>query len=374
MSSNSTTTLDIDQLPDITEPNKPFRIQNKMLHLTYDGHIDFDSWIVFVSSPKSKTTLGLQISEFSMVHETGESGYQHSHILVKFLNAVKSINPRIFDFNGIHPNIKKVTTPTHWNNTVNYHAKQGTPKTSLKSIPLISQIWSHDTVSEALLNMCVSTRDVGGIIAAFQYKPIDYGSPPDVNWRPWQSELITELDAKPDDRTLNWIWDHTGHSGKTFLAKYMGMYKGSFVSSTANIYHVATQIHEFLKHGHTILTVIFNFTRQTEEHKVYQALESLKDGLVTSQKYKGTTLFFPSPHVVIMANYLPDITQASLDRWKMRTLKDGTHFKHTFTGIQLENWIKSTNLDRHDALELFKNRIIDDLNKPGINSPLPNPN
>lgn len=363
----------LDRLHTIPEQGKPFRIQNRMLHLTYDGHLDFDAWIAFVQAPKPKISNGFPIAEYSMVHETSTSGYQHTHILVKFVKTVQTTNARIFDFNGVHPHIKKVTTTAHWNNVIEYHYKQGTPFTSLNDQSVISQIWSHNSVSDALLNMCESAREVGGIIAAFQHKPIDYGPPPHVDWRPWQTELMSELSQHPDDRTLNWIWDHTGCSGKSFLAKYMGMYKGAFVSCTANVYHVATQLQEFLRHGNAVLTVIFNFTRQTEEHKVYQALEQLKDGMVSSQKYKGTTLYFPCPHVVIMANYLPDITQASVDRWKIRTIANGTDFKHSFTGLDMDTWIKATGFERNRAIEIFKERLILDLLSPGDHSPLPPP-
>jgi len=68
------------------------------------------------------------------------------------------------------------------------------------------------------------------------------------------------------------------------LAKHVGMYKGAFVTTTGNIYNVATQLADAVKQGNAILTVIFNFTRDSEQHKVYQAIEQLKDGLVTSQE------------------------------------------------------------------------------------------
>lgn len=358
----------LEELKKIDE-GPSFRIQNTMLHLTYGGHLDFDEWIKYVTTPKKDHGLGFPISEYSMVHETGDTGHLHSHILVKFERAIQSKNSRIFDFKGIHPNIKKVTTGTHWARTVKYHEKDGTPKTLLRETNPIRAVWEHDTVSDALVHMCRTTREVGGIIAAFNYKPIDYGKPPDMKWRPWQEELIAELDKAPDDRTINWIWDPHGCSGKTILAKHMGMYKGAFVSTTANIYHVATQLQEALKVRHSFLTVIFNFTRQVEEHKVYQALESLKDGLVTSQKYKGSTMYFPSPHVVVFANYIPDIREATIDRWFIRTISNGTDFFHRFKGKQMQDWIDewlraNPQSEYKNALDAFKLMIKEQIPSP----------
>lgn len=358
----------LKELKVIDSSSGTFRIQNTMLHLTYKSHIDFTEWLKHVGVSKNKKGLGFPIKEFSMVHETSDSQYEHTHILVKFEKAIQSKNCRIFDYKDIHPYIQKVTNLVHWDRVVVYHTKQGKPYTMLKTESVISDVWSHDTVSDAILNMCKTTREVGGVIAAFNYKPIDYGEPPDMNWRPWQTELINELEEKPDDRTINWIWDPKGHSGKTILAKYMGMYKGAFVSTQANIYHVATQLQEALKAKHSFLTVIFNFTRQTEEHKVYQALESLKDGLVTSQKYKGTTLYFECPHVVVFANYLPDITQATVDRWKIRTITRGEEFKHEFGGKEMNKWISDMmslkSIDRNEAIKLLIESVEADLESP----------
>ena len=52
----------------------------------------------------------------------------------------------------------------------------------------------------------------------------------------------------------------------------------------------------------------------------YSAIESLKDGLLFSGKYEGGVKLFPPPHVVIFANFLPDMTKLSIDRWDIHTL------------------------------------------------------
>lgn len=309
-------------LPNIDDTS--FRIQNKQLHLTYSTHLDHDSFIDWFSSK-------FPLDIYSFVHETGDSNYPHTHILIRFKKCFQSRNSRVFDFNNLHPNIRKVISDTHWHNCVKYHSKQGSPITNIPIItPTVSPaelVWSHDSLQDALLNTCTKLSQAGGVIALWDAKPSDYGVEPDVTWRPWQKDLYQEITVPcTDDRKVIWYYDPLGHSGKTFFAKHMLMYHKAFVSTKANAYHVATALQRELFTGNKVLIVIFNFTRQTENHKVYQCIESLKDGLITAEKYRGNTICFSSPHVVIFANYLPDTSKMSQDRWDIRTVSsDGLY-------------------------------------------------
>lgn len=345
---------------------KEFRIQNTMIHLTYSGHLNFEKWLKFAKDPKP-AGLGAQIKEYSMVHETGSEGYEHTHILVKFAKPLNSRNARIVDFEGIHPHVRRVSRLEHWNNVLEYHTKQGEPYTMLVTEPIISRVWKHNNVSDAILQMCETTNEVGGIIAAFNHKPVNYGPKPKVNWRPWQTKLIEEFKEQPDTRTVNWIWDPYGSGGKTFMARHLGMFEDYFVSDCSDPYHVATILEGYLNEGRTAFTVIFNFTRQSEKKKIYQAIESFKDGMITSRKYRGRTIYFPHPHVTIFANYAPDISKMTLDRWRIRTITGGTDFKHDWTGFMVEKWIREhirNGSSRKEAMEYFEEQTILDLDPP----------
>lgn len=322
-------------------PEKSFRLQNRKIHITYKTHINPDVWLSW-----AKTIKKLHIDLYSIVHETSDEHhpYPHTHILLDSGKNKKftTTSCRFFDWTTetkeiIHPNIVTVTTKKHWDNAVVYHYKENNPFTNIEK-PVsakeeIENIWKCPTVSEALLSTCSSLKSVGGVIAAFNCKPSDYGVEPKVDWRPWQKELMDELIQKPDDRRVLWYYDPKGSSGKSFIAKHLGMYHHAFVSSKANTYHIATQLDEFIKsNGDTILIVVFNFTRQQEYHKIYQALEELKDGLVTTEKYKGKTLFFKSPHVVCLANYIPEVKHFTVDRWDVRALQDDRVVKRYLAG------------------------------------------
>lgn len=351
----------IQLLPSID--SSKFRIQNSMIHLTYPTHVVFKDWMSFVSDK-----LAFNIVEYSMVHEVGEKsrdGYEHTHILVKFDKNIQSRNPRIFDFNSLHPHIRRVSSKPYWRNVVNYHTKQGEPYTNiiLESGSFVDDVWSCESPSDALLANCDNPRQAGGILATYNHKPKPAKIEPLVNWQPWQSQLLHEIETytSDDDRTINWIWDPFGNSGKTFFVKHLADYKGAFVSSHGNVRDLATQLKETLKSQDEVNTALFNFTRQSKEHKIYQALESIKDGLLCAQKYLGGTITLPSPQVYVFANYFPDIYEVSLDRWLIRTITAGRDFCHIFTGHDLDQWLRTTMaelyIDRQEALDKFKSLL-----------------
>lgn len=304
------------------------RIQNKKLHLTYSTHINFDNWLKWINE-----TVKCPVSQYSWVHETGETGHLHTHILIELKNQLITRNMRFFDYEGIHPNITKVIKRQHWEKIINqYHSKEvgspngsninklvntsviGTcvPKNNVKSDPApgVDELWQCESASQAAkiyANGKGGIYRVSSIISAFKLKPLSYGPEPKISWLPWQQELFDEviLPCK-DNRSIIWYVDLEGCGGKTSFAKHMGMYRNAFVSTNCNIYHVATQLAEMNQNGNPVDLVIINIARTDEiPNHIYTGLEQLKDGMVTAQKYVGKTLFFNSPHVVVFSNQEP---------------------------------------------------------------------
>jgi len=246
------------------EKGKPFRIQNIKLHLTYKTHIDPETWVLWLKNKLTST----ELKEYSIVNEKSvKKGYLHTHCLIRFTKKLDIRDVRYFDYENLHPNIGIIKTVLHWNRCISYHYKDGVPVSTIPSRTIVEETWSYDSTSDAILNVCSSLKDIGGAIAAFSHKKIDYGKEPDVTWLPWQKSLYDELGGTPDPRKITWFWDQTGNSGKTYFTKHMGMYKDAFVSTRANVYHVATQLQEVVEQGGSVLIVIFNFTRQCENKK-----------------------------------------------------------------------------------------------------------
>lgn len=125
---------------------------------------------------------------------------------------------------------------------------------------------------------------------------------------PWQEELASLLREKPDDRTIHWYWEHVGNSGKSAMADWLVARMGA--CEVLGKYSDAAYA---LKPNPKI--VIWDLTREREQHLSYSMMESVKNGKVFSSKYKSEMKRFKKPHVVVFANFYPDTDRMSADRW-----------------------------------------------------------
>lgn len=138
-----------------------------------------------------------------------------------------------------------------------------------------------------------------------------------VVWKPWQKDLLTSLDQEPDNRTIQWIWEPTGNVGKSYLTTYLlATGKAALLSAGRK----ADMAYILAKDPKPI--VIFDLPRTAEEHMdgLYNLAEDLKNNRLISTKYDSETLVFSKKHVVIFANFEPDMTKWSIDRYKITRL------------------------------------------------------
>jgi len=139
----------------------------------------------------------------------------------------------------------------------------------------------------------------------------------------WQKSLIDELKyTEPNDRTVIWYIDDSdnggrgGKKGKTWLSKYIlsHMNAARFVNAKSSDLAHAYNDEEI---------VIFDLTRSNEGAVNYSIMESFKDGMLFSPKYNSHSKIFASPHLIVFANWAPDMEKMSADRWVIRRFKDG---------------------------------------------------
>jgi len=150
-----------------------------------------------------------------------------------------------------------------------------------------------------------------------------YRKPPRVleKLRPWQAEVVKIVESAPDDRSIYWFWDAKGGSGKTALARYLcvnfdAMYVGGKASDIK--YAVA----QWLTTHDDIRAVIYDVSRTQESYLSYQSIEEIKNGIFFSGKYESDQVIYNPPHVIIFANFEPNLDALSLDRWKVRCLDE----------------------------------------------------
>lgn len=137
--------------------------------------------------------------------------------------------------------------------------------------------------------------------------------------RPWQEEVIKIINEVPDDRSIHWFYDAVGGKGKTCLAKHICFNhkpciyvqgKSADIKSAIAVLKVKPRI------------VLFGLPRSLEEFVSYEAIESCKDGIFFSGKYESGMVLMKPPHVIIFANFMPDTSKLSADRWIIHNLTD----------------------------------------------------
>lgn len=136
----------------------------------------------------------------------------------------------------------------------------------------------------------------------------------------WQKKILTMISERCiDTRKIYWYWSEKGSIGKTALAKHICMHHNAiYVQGKAN--DIKSAIATWLKEKKELDIAIFAFPRTVEDYVSYDALESVKDGIFFNGKYESGMCTFNSPHVIVFANFEPDKSKLSADRWVIKRL------------------------------------------------------
>lgn len=143
----------------------------------------------------------------------------------------------------------------------------------------------------------------------------------------WQRDLLTTLSTVPHPRHVMWMWEMEGGKGKSFMARYLLATTSTLVLEAGKKYDLAHIVATTVPFPQII---VFDLARTTAPEEgvshrldsVYSMMESLKNGYLISTKYNSTTLTFKVPHVVVFANFEPDYSKMSADRWVVTHLAD----------------------------------------------------
>jgi len=136
--------------------------------------------------------------------------------------------------------------------------------------------------------------------------------------RPWQQALKDVVEETPCPRKIHWIWENQGNVGKSWMANYLGCIHGATILTAGKKVDMA-----YIYAQKPTKIVLFDLARTAEStgershylDGVYSLAEDLKNGRVVSTKYESKTVFFPPPHVIFFANFEPDYSKWSQDRY-----------------------------------------------------------
>jgi hypothetical protein len=132
----------------------------------------------------------------------------------------------------------------------------------------------------------------------------------------WQKTICNECEKEPDDRTINWFWETVGNVGKSALVKYLCINENALLVSgkSADIkYQIANA--EFPPD-----IIVYDIPRSAKNYINYTALEEIKNGVFCCSKYESKMCIIPTPHIYCFANFEPDLTTMSKDRWRVKKL------------------------------------------------------
>jgi len=133
-------------------------------------------------------------------------------------------------------------------------------------------------------------------------------------YRDYQRRLADRLDAPADDRSVTFVVDERGGTGKSwFIKKYLSNnVERTQVLSIGKRDDLAHAINERKS------VFLFDLPRSQSEFLQYSVLEQLKDRMVFSPKYLSRTKTLDTcPHVVVFMNEMPDMNKLSADRYDL---------------------------------------------------------
>lgn len=129
----------------------------------------------------------------------------------------------------------------------------------------------------------------------------------------WQQKVLELVKTKPDDRKVYWFCDHEGGKGKSALGRHLRDYHKAFYTNGGKSMDI-TYSYNYER------IVIMDYVRDSEEYVNYGVMEMFKNGLVTSNKYESTTRRCNPPHILVFANFMPNTSKMSADRWVIEVL------------------------------------------------------
>lgn len=133
----------------------------------------------------------------------------------------------------------------------------------------------------------------------------------------WQQKIVDMIDEIPDERTIHWYWDKRGNIGKSALTRYICLKSKYWISVGGKANDMMYAIADRDMRGIDTYGCILDFTRSRENFVSWEGIESIKNGQFFSSKYESRMITVDYPHVICFANFEPDYTKLSIDRWNV---------------------------------------------------------
>lgn len=128
----------------------------------------------------------------------------------------------------------------------------------------------------------------------------------------WQQQLVQSYEEPADSRSINFVVDPTGRSGKSWVCQYMI----TNYPDDVQILRIGKRDDLAYAIDNTKSMFFIDVPRNQSPYLQYSILESLKDRMVFSPKYEsGLKILSQTPHVTVFMNEEPDRNELTSDRY-----------------------------------------------------------
>lgn len=140
---------------------------------------------------------------------------------------------------------------------------------------------------------------------------------------PLQREILQLLENEPDDRTIVWIHDPSGSSGKTTLAKHLCLTRDDVIYLTGKAADMKFGVMSWLK-KRDLGVVLIDLARSQEGFVSYQGIEEIKNAIFFNTKYESEMVMYPDVHLIVFSNFYPETHKLTNNRWYIIEAEHGT--------------------------------------------------
>lgn len=175
----------------------------------------------------------------------------------------------------------------------------------------------------------VAARHPNFVSKLFEFKMADDAEVIlEIDPKEWQRRVIKVIEGPVNPREIVWICDYEGGKGKSYLSKhivdaYMGFYCNGGKGTDIVYGYQGNKV------------VVFDYVRDAQDYVNYGVLEQLKNGCLYSTKYQSGMKRFNVPHIIVFANFMPDQTKMSKDRWVIVDLKADDEWEIVSNGTRM---------------------------------------
>lgn len=137
----------------------------------------------------------------------------------------------------------------------------------------------------------------------------------------WQNEILNIIKNKADKRSVYWIHEPFGKTGKSTFCKYLcAKHKAIYIDEGKKSDIINIIYNQKVINSQSIICI--DVPRDNQNKISYKAIEQIKNGMICNTKYETGMRLFNSPHVIIFSNFYPETEKLSSDRWKIGKIKN----------------------------------------------------